>query len=118
MKPKQTHLEEDAEPLPAGAWELVRIEIFPAAHVFRAGSQLRVSVATPGANKGRWKFDVLQFDDPVTHGISHSSPHPSSVLLPIIPGVVAPPALPPCPGLRSQPCRAYVPHTNAVWPTL
>ncbi|MBW2448391.1 MAG: CocE/NonD family hydrolase, partial [Deltaproteobacteria bacterium] len=115
LKPKQTHFEEDAEVLPAGAWELVRVEVFPAAHVFRAGSQLRISVATPGANKGRWKFDVLEYLDPVTHGISHSVAFPSSVLLPVVPGIVAPPALPPCPGLRSQPCRDYEPHTNALW---
>jgi hypothetical protein len=74
-----------------------------------------MSVATPGANKGRWKFDVLQYDDPVTHGVAHSSAYPSSLLIPTIPGLAVPPDLPPCPGLRSQPCRPYVPHPNAVW---
>lgn len=115
LEPKQTHVEADVAPLPPGEWALARVEVFPAAHVFRAGSQLRVSVSTPGANKGRWRFDVLQFDEPVTHAVSHSAAYPSSLLIPTLPGVAAPAGLPPCPGLRSQPCRTYVPHTNALW---
>jgi len=115
LQPKQTHREADVAPLPPGQWELARVEVFPFAHVFRSGSQLRVSVSTPGANKGRWRFDVLQFDEPVTHGISHSAVHPSSLLLPVLPGITPPPDLPPCPGTRSQYCRDHVPHTNAIW---
>lgn len=124
LKPRQTHREADAELLPPGRWELVRVEIYPFAHVFRAGSQLRVAVSTPGGNKGRWKFDVLQFDEPVTHAISHSAAFPSSLVLPAIPGLVAPVGLPVCPsvpeagpplaGLRSQFCRDHEPHTNAL----
>jgi len=115
LQPRQTHLEADVAPLPPGVWSLVRVEVYPAAHVFRAGSRLRVSVSTPGANKGRWRFDVLQYAEPVTHAVSHSVAYPSSLLVPALPGIAVPAALPPCPGLRSQPCRAYVPHTNAVW---
>jgi len=114
LRPVPTRREADLTPLPAGQWELVRVEIYPFGHVFRAGSQLRVSVSTPGANKGRWKFDVLDFGGPVTHAVSHSAPHASSLLLPVLPGLTAPVGLPACPGLRSQPCRAYVPHANMV----
>ena len=116
LKPRQTHLEADAEPLPAGEWALARIEIYPFAHVVRAGSQLRVSVSTPGGNKGRWKFDVLQLGEGVHHSVSHSAAHPSSLLLPTIPGLEAPTPLPACPAVRSQPCREYVPHVNALTP--
>ncbi|MCG8591850.1 MAG: CocE/NonD family hydrolase [Proteobacteria bacterium] len=115
LQPVQTHLEVDAAPLPAGTWEPVRVEIYAFAHAFRAGSRLRVSVSTPGGNKGRWRFETLQFDEPVDHAVSHSATHPSSLLLPVIPGVEIPTPLPPCPGLRSQPCREYVPHANAAW---
>ena len=32
---------------------------------------------------------------------------PSRLLLPVVPGVSAPTGLPPCPGLRGEPCRDY-----------
>ncbi len=37
---------------------------------------------------------------------------PSRLLLPVIPGVSAPTGLPPCPGLRGEPCRDYQPFDN------
>jgi uncharacterized protein len=116
LKPVQTHLEADVEPLPAGEWTPVRIEIYPFAHSFRVGSRLRMTVADPGGNKGRWKFDLTQLGDGVLHAVAHSADHPSSVLLPVIPDVPVPSPIPPCPSLRSQPCRAYVPQTNAAFP--
>jgi hypothetical protein len=114
LQPVQTHLESDAAPLPAGAFSPVRIEIYPFAHAFRAGSRLRMAVATPGGNKGRWKFEVLQLGA-ATHGVAHSTSHPSSLLLPVIPGAEVPTPLPACPSLRSQPCRTHVPQPNASW---
>ena len=50
----------------------------------------------------------------VTHAVAHSEAHPSSIVLPVLPDIEPPEALPACPSLRSQPCRDYVPHTNAV----
>jgi predicted acyl esterase len=105
LRPVQTHLEADVAPLPSGEWTLARVEIYPFAHAFRTGSQLSVAVSTPGGNKGRWKFDVLQLGADVTHSVSHSASHPSSLLLPVIPNVPVPTSLPPCPRLRSPPCR-------------
>lgn len=115
LKPVQTHLEADAAPLPAGEWTPVRIEIYPFAHAFRTGSQLRMAVADPGGNKGRWKFDLVPLGDGVLHAVAHSADHPSSVVLPVIPDVAVPSPIPPCPSLRSQPCRALVPQVNAVF---
>ena len=114
LKPVQTHVEADAAPLETGVWTLVRVEIYPFAHAFREGSQLRLEVATPGSNKGRWKFDVLQLGEGVYHAVSHSRARASSVLLPVIPGAAVPTELPACPSLRSQPCRDYVPHVNVL----
>ena len=37
---------------------------------------------------------------------------PSHLLLPVVPGVSVPTALPPCPGLRGEPCRTYQPLAN------
>ena len=89
------------------------MEIFPFGHVFRAGSRIRLSVETPGSNRARWRFLLTDYGQEVLHAISHSSEHPSSVLLPVIPDAQPPEALPPCP-LRSQPCREYVEHANRL----
>ncbi|HSD22818.1 MAG TPA: hypothetical protein VLB79_00675 [Solirubrobacterales bacterium] len=37
---------------------------------------------------------------------------PSRLALPIVPDVSAPTGLPPCPGLRGEPCRDYQPFEN------
>jgi hypothetical protein len=115
LKPVQTHLEADMKSLPSGEWTPLRVEIYPFAHAFRAGSRLAVAIATPGGNKGRWKFDVLQLGAGIRHAIAHSAEHASSLLLPVIPGVQIPTPLPACPSLRSQPCRAWVPESNAPY---
>jgi hypothetical protein len=33
-----------------------------------------------------------------------------------VPGVAVPTGLPPCPGLRGEPCRAYAPSANQSVP--
>ena len=111
LKPVQTHVEADVVPLPPGAWTPVRIEIYPFAHGFRAGSQLRIAVSTPGANKLRWKFDTLALE-PATIAVAHDADHPSSVVLSVIPEIDVPDAYPPCPSLRAQFCRLHVPRVN------
>ena len=109
LRPLPTHREADAAPLPSdGSFVLVRIEVFPFAHPFRAGSRIRVSVSAPGGDRPLWKFDSPQIDDPATIEIARDPDHPSRVVLPVIPNIAVPPGLPPCPGLRGQPCRTYV----------
>jgi len=87
---------------------LMRVELFPFAHVFRAGSRIRISVEAPGGTRARWKFDAIAADGTVTNTVSRSAAAPSRVVLPVIPGLDAPMTAPPCPGLRAQPCRPYV----------
>ena len=70
-----THLEADAAPLAAGEWNPVRVEIFPFAHVFRAGSQLRVTVDAPGGNRAVWTFDTIAAGETVE--IAHDTEYPS-----------------------------------------
>jgi hypothetical protein len=41
---------------------------------------------------------------------------PSRVILPVVKGIAVPTGLPPCPGLRGEPCRAYRPYTNTDTP--
>jgi uncharacterized protein len=110
--PDQTHLAADASPLPAGQWTQARVAIAGFAHVFRAGSRIRVSVDTPGNSRAVWTFKLLTFPNQAVDTIAHEALYPSSVVLPVIPDVAVTTPLPPCPSLRGQPCRDYVPFTN------
>lgn len=108
LAPVHTFDEDDAEPLPDGEWELVRVELLPFAHAFRAGSQLRVTVDAPGNSRAIWVFETIA--DGETVEIAHDADHPSKLVLPVVPGIDVPDALPPC-TLRGQPCRPFEPET-------
>ena len=109
LRPVHTYLEGDAEPLPAGVFALARVELFPVAHVFRAGSQIRISVDAPGGNRAVWAFDTIAGGERVT--IAQDTANPSALVLPIVDlaaiGVDVPASYPACDALRGQPCRPY-----------
>ncbi len=114
LRPVKSHYEEDAAPLPAGEWEEVRVEIMPFAHIFRAGSRIRLSVDTPGDSRWEWRFILQEYEDEPTHHVAHQLAYPSSVALPWIPDVDVPTGMPDCTALRGQPCRAYEPLENVA----
>jgi len=114
LRPRHTHLKGDAEPLPPGEFVLARVELLPVAHVFRAGSQLRISVETPGGNRPLWTFATLKLDNGAVNFVGHSRGHPSRLVLGVVAAPDVPADLPPCPSnqqrstsLRSQPCREF-----------
>jgi predicted acyl esterase len=113
LRPTHTHREEDVAPLPRGQWELVRVELMPFGHVFRAGSRIRLSVDTPGDNHAAWTFILLEHEGTPVHTVAHDAAHPSSLVLPVVEGVEIPSSTPPCEALRGQPCRAHVAVKNA-----
>jgi len=51
-----------------------------------------------------------------TISIAQSKDTPSRLLLPVVPGVDVPTGLPPCPGMRGEPCRDYKPFVNSSGP--
>jgi uncharacterized protein len=108
IRPFHTHRLADAQDMPTGEFAELNIEIFPFAHVFRAGSRLRISVEAPGGNRPAWTLDALDANGVVTNEVGHSLVYASKVVLPVIPGIEPPTALPPCASLRGQPCRAYL----------
>lgn len=119
MRPLHTHLTADAKPLPASEFDLVRFELFPVGHIFRAGSKLRVMIQAPGGNQANWEFDALDAPADTLNLIGHSIGRPSSINLPVIPLTIPPlvRSLPACPGLRGQPCRTYVAHAPLAFTT-
>ncbi len=111
LLPVHTHLEADAAPLPDGEFTPVRVELFPFAHPFRAGSRLRLTIDAPGNNRSIWVFRTISDGETVT--IAHDAEHPSTLVLTAL---TETPALPPAPDacgdLRGQPCRPYEPAAN------
>jgi len=111
LRPEHTHLEGDAAPMPSGAFVSARVGLFPFAHVVRPGSRLRLNIEAPGGNQPFWEYATVE-PTGIQNDVAHSSGRPSRVVLPELPSAVAPdvPDLaPPCPSVRNQPCRDYLP---------
>src|SRR5205807_6907045 len=102
-RPYQTQQQADQEFLTPGTPTPMRIEIFPFGHVFRAGSRIRVWIEGPKFLPELWGFAALPV--PATNLVYHDAAHPSSLALPILPGVTAPVDLPTCGSVIRQPCR-------------
>jgi uncharacterized protein len=104
LRPVHTHLQADAAPLEVGTVTALRVELFPMAHVFRAGSRLRLTIDAPGGNRGVWELRSVSDGETVT--ISHGPTTPSRLVLAVVPGLAAPPDPAACGVLRGQPCRS------------
>ncbi len=102
----------DAAPLPRGRFTEVTVPLFYEGHVYRRRSRIRITVSAPGGDQPVWAFSQIQPQGHATVLIAHSPRFPSRVILPVVPGVAVPTGLPPCPGLRGEPCRAYRPYVN------
>ena len=100
-------LEDNAE-LPSGEFTQVDVEVFPAGHVFREGSRLRLIVDSPGGNRNLWAFDVLPNDGTAIR----VDPSASTLTLPFVSGVDVPDGLPDCENTGSQPCRMWIAYEN------
>src|SRR6185369_11478662 len=72
LRPVPTHREEDASELSSSEYALVRVEIFPFAHVFRAGSRVRIAIGAPGASRPIWKFEALAAEGDVVNTVGRS----------------------------------------------
>ncbi len=107
LRPVHTDLEADAAPLPSGELTPVRVELFPAAHAFRTGSRIRLTVHAPGGNRPTWAFATTVAKGE-TNEIAGDVDHPSRLVLPVVSGIAVPATAPACGALRGQPCRPYV----------
>ncbi len=112
INPVPTHLEADGKNLPAGEFTEVRVPIFPVAHMFRAGSKIRVTITAPGGDRPIWDFDTLE-GGTTSNTIQLGDAKPSKLVLPVVPGVNAKgTALPGPTDLRGQPSRDYATASN------
>ncbi len=111
LHPVHTQTKDDAADLPAGEAVLARVDLFPFAHPFRAGSKIRLTIDAPGNNRAIWAF-AKTISDGETVTLVRDQVHMSQLVLSVVPVAVAAPAPPACGSLRGQPCRTYVPAAN------
>jgi X-Pro dipeptidyl-peptidase C-terminal non-catalytic domain len=107
LEPVLSLREADVSPMPAGEFVPVTIPLYYEGHAYRAGSQIRVTIAAPNGTQPIWAFDRTEPEGTARVAIAYGGDTPSSLLLPVVPGVSVPTGLPPCPGLRGEPCRLY-----------
>ena len=89
------------------------IPLYYQGHVYRAGSRIRVYITAPNGDQPIWSFSEPQpAKGKANVSVAFSKSRPSRLVLPVVGGVNVPTGLPPCPGLRGEPCRDYTPYTN------
>ena len=112
LEPIPTFTEADAAPMPAGQFVKVVVPLYYEGHVYRAGSRLRVTISAPNGTQPVWSFSQTEPNGTANVSIAFSSTMPSSLVVPVVPGVSVPTPLPPCPSLRNEPCRPYAAIVN------
>jgi predicted acyl esterase len=99
-------------PLPRRRFVELIIPLYYEGHAYRAGSRIRLMISAPNGDQPIWSFGQTS---PRRHAIvliTYSKRMPSRLILPVVPGVSVPTGLPPCPGLRGEPCRPDQPFRN------
>jgi predicted acyl esterase len=104
----------DVSPLPRNRFVPAPIPLYYEGHVYRAGSRIRITITAPNGDQPIWSFDQTSPNGLANVAIAFSRRMPSNLVLPVVPGVSVPTGLPPCPGLRGEPCRPYRPYADRV----
>ena len=113
LAPIPTELARDARPMPRGRFVEVVIPLYYEGHVYRAGTRIRLTIAAPNGTQPVWGFEHPRPAQGAANvSVRFSKTMPSSLILPMVPGVNVPTPVPPCPSLRNEPCRPYVPFTD------
>jgi hypothetical protein len=98
--------------MPKGKFVKVVIPLYYEGHVYRAGTRIRVTISAPNGAQPIWSFSKTEPKGTAKVSIAFSRTMPSSLFLPVVPGVSVPTPIPPCPSLRNEPCRTYKPLVN------
>jgi predicted acyl esterase len=108
LQPIPTLLPTDVAPMPSNEFVPVVIPLYFEGHAYRAGSRIRVTISAPNGTQPIWSFSHTQpAGATAAESVAFSSSMPSSLILPVVPGISVPTALPACPSLRNEPCRAF-----------
>jgi predicted acyl esterase len=112
LEPVLSLRKSDVRPMPRGRFVPVTIPLYYEGHAYRAGSRIRVVIAAPNGTQPIWSFAQTSPKGTAKVSVAFGRRHPSRLILPVVPGVTIPTGLPPCPGLRGEPCRPYTPFVN------
>jgi predicted acyl esterase len=113
LRPVLSLRERDVKPMPKGRFAKLTIPLYYQGHAYRAGSRVRLKITAPGGDQPIWAFEEhLPKDHDANVAVARSGKRPSRLVLPVVPAGDIPTELPPCPGLRGQPCRNYKPFAN------
>jgi predicted acyl esterase len=112
LEPVPSFLQEDFADMPSDHFVPVTIPLYYEGHMYRAGSSIRVRISAPNGDQPVWSFAETVPAGQANVAIGYGGDMPSRLELPVVPGVSAPTGLPPCPGLRGEPCRDYQPLVN------
>jgi predicted acyl esterase len=112
LEPTLSLRKRDARPLPRKRFVKVTIPLYYQGHVYRSDSRIRVTITAPNGDQPVWSFSETRPKRRATVAIGHSKRMKSRLILPVVPAGNAPTELPPCPGLRGEPCRDFQPYAN------
>jgi hypothetical protein len=109
LEPVLSLRRKDAAPLPRGKFAKVVIPLYYEGHAYRAGSRIRIAITAPNGDQPVWAFGSTLPRGKTSVTVGHGGLMPSQLVLPVVSGLNVPTPLPPCPGLRGEPCRTYQP---------
>ncbi len=108
LQPIPTFLESDRESMPANEFAPVTIPLYFEGHAYRKGSRIRVIISAPNGTQPIWSFSHTEPEGgTASEEVAFTPSMPSSLTLPVVPGLTIPTSLPACPSLRNEPCRPY-----------
>ncbi len=112
LEPVPSFRKSDAAPLPKDRWAKVNVPLYYEGHMYRAGSRIRIIISAIGGDQPVWTFGDTIPTGTASVSVAYSRDMRSRVVLPVVRVVKPAGGLPPCPGLRGEPCRPYVPFLN------
>jgi uncharacterized protein len=102
----------DIKPLRDDRFVKATIPLYYQGHGYREGSRVRVIVSAVGGDQPTWAFARARPKGTPQVDVAFGKSMPSKLTLPVLPSAEIPTELPPCPGLRGEPCRDFVPFEN------
>jgi predicted acyl esterase len=102
----------DVSALPRNRFVPVTIPLFYEGHAYRKGSRIRVLISAPNGDQPIWAFTQASPRRTTKVAVEMGRRAASNLVLPVVPSTSVPSPLPPCPSLRGEPCRPYVPYVN------